>query len=158
MYTEVFHEDADSENKKQVLSGKAVNLLLGLSLILGVIDRSSSDYLYFDGAEGFLAYIWDSLCTGLGIFILTEVIVTFADYFANRKFFEKHEVAKCAVIAATLAVLFYFAPLNYGHIPIRCPICGKETEGEYIVYNGNRYCLKDGSHILYDDGVYNFYE
>lgn len=57
MYTEVFHEDADSENKKQVLSGKAVNLLLGLSLILGVIDRSSSDYLYFDGAEGFLAYI-----------------------------------------------------------------------------------------------------
>lgn len=84
--------------------------------------------------------------------------MTFADYFANRKFFEKHEVAKCAVIAATLAVLFYFAPLNYGHIPIRCPICGKETEGEYIVYNGNRYCLKDGSQILYDDGVYNFYE
>ena len=25
MYTEVFHDDADSENKKQVLSDKAVN-------------------------------------------------------------------------------------------------------------------------------------
>lgn len=158
MYTEVFHEDTSSENKKQVLSDKAGNLLLGLSLILGAIDRSSSDYLYFDGAEGFLSYIWDSLCTGLGIFILTEAIVTLANYFANRKFFEKHEVAKCAVIAVALAVLFYFAPLNYGHIPIRCPICGKETEGEYIVYNGNRYCLKDGSQILYDEGVYNFYE
>jgi hypothetical protein len=158
MYTEVFHEDTNSESKKQVLSGKAGNLLLGLSLILGVIDRSSSDYSYFDGAEGFLAYILDSLFTGLGIFFLTWVIVTFADYFANRKFFEKHEMAKCAVIAAALAVLFYFAPLNFGHMPKRCPICGRETEGEYIVYNGNRYCLKDGSQILYDDGVYNFYE
>ena len=112
MYTEVFHEDTNSESKKQVLSGKAGNLLLGLSLILGVIDRSSSDYSYFDGAEGFLAYILDSLFTGLGIFFLTWVIVTFADYLANRKFFEKHEMAKCAVIAAALAVLFYFAPLN----------------------------------------------
>lgn len=158
MYTEVFHENTDSENKNQVFSGKVVNLLLGIGLILGVIDRSSSDYSYFDGAKGFLVYIWDSLFTGLGIFILTYIIVTFADYFANRKFFEKHEVAKCTVIAAALAVLFYFVPLDFGHMPIRCPICGKETEGEYIVYNGNRYCLKDGSQILYDDRVYNFYE
>ena len=158
MYTEVFHEDADSENKKQVLSDKAVNLLLGLSLILGVIDRSSSDYLYFDGVGGLLIYIWDSLITGLGIFVLSYGLATFADYFADRNFFAKHEVTKCTVIAAALAVLFYFAPLDFGHMPIRCPVCGKETEGEYIVYNGNRYCLKDGSQILYDDGVYNFYE
>lgn len=158
MYTEVFHDDADSENKKQVLSDKAVNISLGLGLILGVVDRSSSDYLYFEGAEGFLVYIWESLLTGVGIFFLTYVMVTFADYFANKKFFEKHEVAKCTVIAAALAVLFYFVPLDFGHMPKRCPICGRETEGEYIVYNGNRYCLKDGSQLLYDEGEYNFYE
>lgn len=158
MYTEVFHEDTDSKNKKQVLSGKAINILLGLGLILGVIDRSSSDYSYFDGAGGFLIYILDSLLTGIGIFFLSYILVTFADYFADRNFFAKHEVAKCAVIAVALAVLFYFVPLNFGHIPIRCPVCGKETDGAYIVSEGKRYCLKDGSQLLYDDGVYNFYE
>lgn len=160
MYSEVYRPDTESGNNKSLafLTPEIKHALYGICAVLAIINRSSSDYAYFDGIAGALIYIYNCFFTCVGYVFVIELVLVFAEHFSKQEFFQKNDVVKWAIIAAAAGIALYIMPLDFGHMPIRCPVCGKETEEAYIVYEGKRYCLKDGSQLLYEDGVYNFYE
>lgn len=160
MFEEAYKHDPiePRSEKTQIIQPEIMNALFWMCVIFGLIYMSSTDYLHYVGVWGAVFYTIEGVGTGIGLAFVILLLLTFAKAFSDWEFFAEHKTLKWVVITVFAGIVLYLSPLNFGSMPKRCPVCGQETEYAYIVYDGQRYCLRDGSRALYEDGEYDFYE
>lgn len=156
MYSEVYRPEPEGKNLTFIPKTVRENTD-GVCAVVAAVLASNSDHIETGGVTGIISYCTEWLGYFVAIGLIIHLFLTFGEHFSKTKFFSERTEIKWVVITLAVGVALYFVPLNFTRMSKRCPVCGQETSVAYIVYKGQRYCLKDGSQLLYDDGEYDFY-
>lgn len=157
MYSEVYRPEPEEKTGEYIPTEIQTGAMCILAMVAAVFV-SNQDYLVGSLLNGILTYVLEWAGYFVLFFFLCFGSLSFSESFSKTEFFAKNTERRWLIITIVVVIALYFIPVTFLKTSRYCPVCGKETDGAYIVYEGKRYCLKDGSQLLYDEGEYNFYE